>query len=72
MNSTGEERPLRSRLVSVFVPLGLGLLFLVMSLSRPTIANMRFHDLVFLLATGMMLGAGLAGTVMFFVGRRKG
>lgn len=60
MNSTREERPLRSRLVAVFAPLGLGLIFLVMSLSRPTIASMRFQDLVRLLATGGCLGAGLA------------
>jgi hypothetical protein len=72
MNSTGEERPLRSRLVSVFVPLGLGLLFLVMSLSRPTIANMRFHDFVRLLAPGGFLGAGLMALGQQFGRRRKG
>jgi hypothetical protein len=52
--------------------LPLGLLFLVIALNRPTIANMRFHDLVFLLLTGVMLGAGLAGLVVLFVARRKG
>ena len=58
MNSTLEER--RRRLPFV-APIGLplGLLFLVIALNRPTIANMRFHDLVFLLGTGVMLGAGL-------------
>ena len=66
MNSTREERPRRRRLVAVFVAVGLGLLFLVIALNRPTIANMRFHDLVFLLATGACLGAGLvaAGRVL--------
>jgi hypothetical protein len=72
MNSTGEERPLRSRLVSVFVPLGLGLLFLVMSLSRPTIANMGFQELVRLLAAGGCLGAGLMAMGYEFGRRRKG
>ena len=72
MNSTPEERPLRRRLVAVFVPGGLGLLFLYIALNRPTIANMRFHDLTILLGAGMMLGAGLAGLVVFFVARRKG
>jgi hypothetical protein len=72
MTSTPEERPLRRRLVAVFVPGGLGLLFLFMSLSRPTIANMRFHDLVRLLATGGWLGFGLSQFVQHFVVRRKG
>jgi hypothetical protein len=72
MDSTREERPRRPHWFVALIGLPLGLLFLVIALNRPTIANMRFHDLVFLLATGMMLGAGLAGTVMFFVGRRKG
>ena len=70
MNSTGEERP-RRRFDRSFVILGMGLLFLFLSLNRPTIANMRFHDFVFLLLTGVMLGAGLAGLVVFFVARRK-
>jgi hypothetical protein len=72
MNSTPEERPLRRRLVAVFVPGGLGLLFLYIALNRPTIANMRFHDLVFLLATGACLGVGLSALVRYFVFRRKG
>jgi hypothetical protein len=72
MNSTPEERPLRRRLVAVFVPGGLGLLFLFIALNRPTIANMRFHDLVFLLATGACLGVGLSALVRYFVFRRKG
>ena len=70
MNSTREERPLRRRLVHPFVALGLGLLFLVMSLSRPTIANLRWHDLVRLLATGGSLGVGLVWLVEYFGGRR--
>jgi formate-dependent nitrite reductase membrane component NrfD len=72
MNSTSEERPRRPHLFVAPIGLPLGLLFLVLALSRPTIANMRFHDLMFLLMTGVMLGAGLAGLVVFFVVRRKG
>jgi formate-dependent nitrite reductase membrane component NrfD len=71
MNSTREEQPFRPRLVGA-IGLPLGLLFLVIALNRPNIANMRFHDFVFLLGTGMCLGAGLAGLVVYFVGRRKG
>jgi hypothetical protein len=72
MSSTGEKRPHRPHLFVAPIGLPLGLLFLVMALSRPTIANMRFHDLVFLLLTGVMLGAGMAGLVVFFVARRRG
>ena len=61
MNSTREERPRRRPLVAAFVGLGLGLLFLAIGLNRPTIANMRFHDLVFLLGTGAMPGRGPGG-----------
>jgi hypothetical protein len=71
MNSTSEERPRRPRLVGA-LGLPLGLLFLVIALNRPTIASMRFHDLVFLLGTGACLGAGMAGLVVYFVVRRKG
>jgi hypothetical protein len=71
MNSTREERPRHYRLVGA-IGLPLGLLFLVIALNRPSIANMRFHDLVFLLGTGVTLGAGLAGLVVYFVVRRKG
>ena len=71
MNSTGEERP-RRRFDPAFVILGMGLLFLYIALNRPTIANMRFHDLVFLLATGACLGVGLSALVRYFVFRRKG
>ena len=70
MNSTREERPLRRRLVPPFVALGLGLLFLVMSLSQPTIANLRWHVIVRLLATGGFLGVGLVWLVEYFGGRR--
>ena len=71
MNSTREERPRRPRLIGA-LGLPLGLLFLVIALNRPPIANMRFHDLVFLLGTGVTLGAGLAGLVVYFVLRRQG
>ena len=71
MNSTREERP-RRRLDPAFVVLGMGLLFLVMALSRPTIASMRFHDLVRLLGTGACLCAGLVAVVWHFALRRKG
>jgi prolipoprotein diacylglyceryltransferase len=71
MTSTPEERPRHYRLVGA-IGLPLGLLFLVMALNRPSIANMRFHDLFFLLATGICLGAGLAGLVVYFVRRRQG
>jgi formate-dependent nitrite reductase membrane component NrfD len=72
MNSTSEERPRRPHLFVGPVGLPLGLLFLVIALNRPTIANMRFHDLVFLLATGACLGVGLSALVRYFVFRRKG
>ena len=72
MNSTREEWPRRRGLGGVFAGFGLGLLFLVIALNRPTIANMRFHDLVFLLATGACLGAGLVWLVVYFRGRRSG
>ena len=71
MNSTREGWPRRRRLVGA-IGLPLGLLFLVIALNRPTIANMRFHDLVFLLATGACLGVGLSALVRYFVFRRKG
>ena len=71
MNSTGEERP-RRRFDRSFVVLGMGLLFLFLSLNRPTIANMRFHDLVVLLAAGACLGMGLMVLVQHFVLRRQG
>ena len=58
--------------MGAFVNLGLGLLFLVIGLNRPSIANMRTIDLVHLLATGACLGMGLVALVLFFVGRRTG
>ena len=72
MNSTPEEPPLRRRLVPPLVALGLGLVFLFMSLSQPTIANLRFHVIVRLLATGGFLGVGLVWLVEYFSGRRTG
>ena len=72
MSSIGEKRPHRHHLFVAPIGLPLGLLFLVIALNRPTIANMRFHDLVFLLGTGMCLGAGLAGLIVSLVWRRKG
>ena len=72
MNSTREEWPRRERpLLGVFAGFGLGLLFLAIGLNRPSIANMRTVDLVYLLSTGAMLGAGLVWTRIWF-GRRKG
>jgi hypothetical protein len=70
MTSTHEEWPRRRRLVGVFVGLGLGLLFLALGFNRPTIANMRTVDLVYLLGTGACLGTGLVALVLYFVGRR--
>ena len=72
MTSTREERPRRPPRLVAALGLPLGLLFLVIALNRPTIANMRFHDLVFLLATGACLGVGLSALVQYFVFRRKG
>jgi hypothetical protein len=67
------ERPrLPSPLVGVFVGFGLGLLFLANGFNRPTIANMRTVDRVYLLGTGACLGTGLVVLVRFFVGRRTG
>lgn len=52
--------------------LTLGLIFLGTGLNRPTIANMRTVDLLHLLATGGMLGAGLAALFVNLVSRRAG
>jgi hypothetical protein len=70
MNSTREERP-RRPLVAAFVYIGLGLLFLVMAFGRPAIANLRWHDIVRLLAVGFFLGMGLT-LVVNHVFHRKG
>jgi len=72
MNSTREERPGRPHLFGVFAGFGLGLLFHAIGFNRPTIANMRFHDLVILLATGVLLGVGLKSLVEYVKGRRAG
>ena len=73
MNSTGEERP-RRRFDPAFVILGMGLLLLanVLMGGRPGIANMRPVDLIYLLATGGTLGAGLVAVVWYFAQRREG
>jgi formate-dependent nitrite reductase membrane component NrfD len=71
MSSTREERPRHYRLVGA-IGLPLGLLFLVIALNRPNIANMPFHDIFFLLTTGICLGSGLAGLIIYFVHGRKG
>jgi hypothetical protein len=47
-------------------------LFLAIGFNRPSIANMRTVDLVYLLATGACLGAGLVAPAMFFIFRREG
>jgi hypothetical protein len=72
MASTRDERFRRPRLVGAFVNLGLGLLFLAMAFSRPTITNMRLNDLVTLLAAGACLGMGLVALVLYLVDRRTG
>lgn len=72
MTSTREERLRRAPLFGAFGGGGFGLFNLYIALNRPTIANMRFHDLFLLLSTGVLLGMGLAGLVVFFVVRRKG
>ena len=70
MNSTREGRPSRPPLFAAFIGVGLGILFLAIGLNRPSIANMRTVDLVYLLATGACLGAGLVALVLNLVGRR--
>ena len=72
MTSTREERFRRAPLIAGCFSIGMGLLSLANGFNRPTIANMRFHDLVFLLATGACLGVGLSALVRYFVFRRKG
>jgi hypothetical protein len=71
MTSTREERPRRRPLVAALVNIGLGLVLLYIGLNRPTIANMRPVDLVYLLATGACLGMGLM-LVVNLVFRRTG
>ena len=73
MNSTREERPrLPSPLVAAFVNVGLGLLFLAIGLTQPSITNVRPVVLVNLFAAGACLGMGLMVLVRFFIVRRKG
>jgi hypothetical protein len=72
MTSTREESPRRRPLVAACVNIGLGLIILYIAFNRPTIANMRFHDLVALLAAGACLGMGLMVLVQHFVRRRQG
>ena len=71
MTRTPLERT-RQRLQGVAViGLPLGLVFLAVGFSRPTVSGMRTVDLVYLVSTGAMLGAGLVWTRIWF-GRRKG
>ncbi len=72
MNSADEERPRRPPRLVAAIGLPLGLLFLVIALNRPNIANLGFHDIVQFLGAGVTLGAGLAGLIVYLVGRRKG
>ncbi|MFO0887819.1 MAG: hypothetical protein U0790_01605 [Isosphaeraceae bacterium] len=72
MTSTREDRPRQPIRAVRFIGLPLGFLFLAIGLNRPTIANMRTVDLIYLLGTGACLGAGLVGTVLHFVHRREG
>ena len=72
MTSPREEWPNRRRLVAVFVGFGMGLLSLANGFNRPTIANMRTVDLVYLLGTGASLGVGLMALIVYLIGRRKG
>jgi hypothetical protein len=72
MTRTPSERT-RQRLQAVtFIGLPLGLIFLAIGFSRPTIANMRTVDLAYLLSTGMCLGAGLVGLIVNLASRRQG
>ena len=72
MTSTREGRPRRPPSVVALVIVGLGLFFLAVGLNRPSIADMRTVDLLHLLATGGLLGAGLVALVLNLVGRRTG
>ena len=72
MSSPDEERHRRPPRLAAAIGLPLGLLFLVIALNRPNVANLGFHDLVQLLGAGVILGAGLAAVVQHFVFRRTG
>ena len=72
MTSTREERPRPNPLLGAFLGGGLGLLFLVIGLNRPSISDMRTVDLIHLLGTGACMGVGLAAVVLHFRGRRTG
>jgi hypothetical protein len=72
MTRTPLERTRQRLQAAYFLGLPLGLLFLAIGFSRPTIANMRTVDLVFILATGICLGAGLVGLIVNLVSRREG
>jgi hypothetical protein len=72
MTRTPLERT-RQRLQAVaFVNLPLGLILLATGFTRPTIANMRTVDLIYLLGTGFCLGAGLVCSIVFLRSRREG
>jgi hypothetical protein len=70
MTSTPEKRP-RPFLAAAF-SCGLGLIFLYMGLSRPSIANMRTIDIMHLLVTGAFFGVALVWVVLHFRGHFKG
>jgi hypothetical protein len=72
MTSTREGRRRRPLLISAFVNVGLGILFLAIGLNQPSIANVRPVVLVNLFAAGACLGMGLMTLVLFFVLRRHG
>ena len=66
-----EERFRRAPLIAGCFSIGVGFLSLYSGFNRPTIANMRTVDLVLLIGTGVSLGVGLVGVIIYFVHRRK-
>lgn len=72
MTRTPLERTRQRVQGAAIMGLPLGLLFLVIALNRPAVANLGFHDLVQLLGAGLMLGGGLVGLIVFLASRRTG